>query len=296
MPNNVSATLNASQDDDFKVVQGIGPGFEARLNAAGIRTYAQLAAMSPETVVSMLGKVIGLTVKRVVDEDWVGQARMLAAQERALADPDAMGGRQHYATFTVELLLDEDNAVRRTHALCIQSEKEDTCAGWDPNRLLDFINNQAGLQAPHMDEFSPLQPEAPATVEPAKVSGIPILKPTRIITDGGTHHGRILGKDEPFEIILPFDLADLNLSDLPKIDFKLNLNAKALKSGALLMLGEAQGTFELSKENEVTLKCPALDEGVYRIKVDLALNPSLMESESQALQITSLDGGLFLIY
>jgi hypothetical protein len=147
-----------------------------------------------------------------------------------------------------------------------------------------------------MDEFSPLQPEAPATVEPAKVSGIPILKPTRIITDGGTHHGRILGKDEPFEIILPFDLADLNLSDLPRIDFKLNLNAKALKSGALLMLGEAQGTFELSKENEVTLKCPALDEGVYRIKVDLALNPSLMESESQALQITSLDGGLFLIY
>jgi hypothetical protein len=296
MPNNESAPLTAAQADDFKLVQGIGPGIEARLHAAGIRTYAQLAAISPEAVVSALGKVIGLTVKRVVDQDWVGQARVLAAQERPFADPDDKGGRQHYATFTVELLLDEDNTVRRTRSLCIQSEKEDTCAGWDPNRLFGFINQQAGLEAPHPDKFSPLQPEAPATVELAKISGIPRLQHTRIITDGETHHGRILGKDEPFEIILPFDLADLNLTGFPKIDFKLNLNAKALRGGARLKLGEAQGTFEPSKENEVTLKCPALDEGVYRINVDLALNPSLMESESQALQITTLDGGLLQIY
>jgi hypothetical protein len=321
MPKNESIPLTAAQADDFKLVHGIGPGIEARLHETGIRTYAQLSVMSPEMVVSVLGKMIGLSIQRVIDQDWVGQARALAAQKQPAADPDAEGGRQHYATFAVELLLDEDNSVRRTRTVYIQSKMEDTRAGWDPNRLLDFIIQQAGLETPRpdrfnllqteapatveaakiseipiQDNFSPLQAEAPTTIEPKKISGIPRLKPARIITGLETKHGRILGKDEPFEIILPFDLVDVNLPGHTEIEYKLNLNAKVLGVGSRLKLGEAQGTFELSKENEVSLKSQGLKEGVYRIQVDLTLNPSLLEPESPVMQIATMDGGLLQIY
>jgi hypothetical protein len=284
------------QVDDFKLIHGIGTGLEARLHAAGIRTFARLAAMTPETIASALGHVTGLTVKRIVEQDWIGQARDLTPiKHPGNLDPDAEAERQHYATFTVELLLGEDNAVRRTRAVFIQAEKEDAWAGWDEKRLLGFLAQQAGLQT-----SAPTSKSAPTPVEepaqqPLKISGNPRLKPARI-TGRAAHEGHILGKDEPFEITLPFDLADVTLPGYSEIDFKLNLNAKALGGGSHLQLGEAQGRFEPSKENEVTLKCPGLNEGVYRIRVDLALNPPMMERGSRAVQMATLDGGLLQIY
>ena len=59
--------------DDLERIIGIGPVFAGRLRAAGIATYAELAAADP----SRLGPLIGVTVERIVREDWVGQAQAL---------------------------------------------------------------------------------------------------------------------------------------------------------------------------------------------------------------------------
>src|SRR5512142_1917015 len=121
MMNGMDAQLvqkGADTADDFKLIHGIGPGLEARLHSAGIFHYAQLAALSPEEVVLSLGNVIGLTVKRVEDQDWIGQAGKLAPVTPS-AGMTVKAGRQHYATFTVELLLDEGNDARRTRAVYI---------------------------------------------------------------------------------------------------------------------------------------------------------------------------------
>jgi hypothetical protein len=106
----------------------------------------------------------------------------------------------------------------------------------------------------------------------------------------------MLGNDEPFEITLPFDLADVQSPGSQGIDFNLSLNAKKLRGGSRMKLGEAQGTFEPSLDSEVTLKCPGLKEGVYRMVVDLVLKPPLKEVGSQAEQVATLDGGLLQIY
>lgn len=62
--------------DDFTRIDGIGRIFDRRLKDVGIKTYAQLAALSPEQV----SAIIGWSPARVERDDLLGQARRLAAQ------------------------------------------------------------------------------------------------------------------------------------------------------------------------------------------------------------------------
>src|SRR5215218_2088435 len=104
--------------DDLKRIHGIGPGIAQRLYDAGLHTFAQLAALSPDDIAALLGGTAGLSGKSITAQDWIGQARTLATEPPvpgAAASLATTAVRQHYATFTVELLLDESNMVRRTH-------------------------------------------------------------------------------------------------------------------------------------------------------------------------------------
>ena len=46
--------------DNLKLINGIGPGVEKRLNGVGIFTFAQLAALSPADIAAALADLIGL--------------------------------------------------------------------------------------------------------------------------------------------------------------------------------------------------------------------------------------------
>ncbi len=142
--------------DDFKLIYGIGPGIESRLHRAGIRTYAQLAALMPEKILSVLGNLVGLKIERITKQDWIGQAKKLAeTSDQRSGEPlsmDTIDSRMRYATFTVELLLDQDNHVRRTRSVHVQSEQEESWAGWDCNRLTDFIGERSEMALPQVEE------------------------------------------------------------------------------------------------------------------------------------------------
>jgi predicted flap endonuclease-1-like 5' DNA nuclease len=60
--------------DDLTVIRGIGPGMAQRLHQAGIYTFAQLAAITPDELRRALGNV-GRLAKV---ETWITQARDLA--------------------------------------------------------------------------------------------------------------------------------------------------------------------------------------------------------------------------
>lgn len=47
--------------------------------------------------------------------------------------------KQRYATFVIELLLDQDGNVRRTRVQHIQTRADQKWAGWDEERLLAFL-------------------------------------------------------------------------------------------------------------------------------------------------------------
>src|SRR4051812_21722143 len=69
--------------DNFQLVRGIGPGIEQRLHSAGIRTFGELAAMSPTDVAALVTNIAGLSAERVVKLAWIEQARTFAAEQAA---------------------------------------------------------------------------------------------------------------------------------------------------------------------------------------------------------------------
>lgn len=64
-----------SEKDDLKVIKGVGPAIERKLNAAGIQTFAALSRLSAKD----LENILGSQVKRLQDEnDLLAQAKKLA--------------------------------------------------------------------------------------------------------------------------------------------------------------------------------------------------------------------------
>lgn len=67
----------AGGQDDLKVISGIGPAIEKKLNGSGITTYQQIADLTDDEVDELEEK---LAFKgRVERENWIEQARTLAA-------------------------------------------------------------------------------------------------------------------------------------------------------------------------------------------------------------------------
>src|SRR5438876_1103452 len=75
-----SSSDGPARADDLKLINGIGPADEKRLNDVGIFTFAQLAALSPADIAAAVTGISGLTAERIIKQDWIGQARKLARQ------------------------------------------------------------------------------------------------------------------------------------------------------------------------------------------------------------------------
>lgn len=69
--------------DDLKLLKGIGPQNEQKLHALGIFHFRQIAAWTPEEV-AWVGSYLAFP-GRIEREDWIGQARALAAGTDASA-------------------------------------------------------------------------------------------------------------------------------------------------------------------------------------------------------------------
>jgi Helix-hairpin-helix domain len=134
--------------DDLRQISGIGPAVAARLYNAGILTYAQLAAQSPEAIAALVVDLSGLSAARIARQDWIGQAQELLSEltPASRAEGAIPNERQHYATFKVDLLLNEGGDVRRTHVVHIQDGRQATWAGWEDTRLIAFFAEHAELQ------------------------------------------------------------------------------------------------------------------------------------------------------
>ncbi|MEL6466247.1 MAG: 50S ribosomal protein L21 [Pseudomonadota bacterium] len=66
----------AAGGDDLKQLSGVGPALEKKLHEAGVTTFAQIAAWTPEDVAAMDEK---LSFKgRIEREGWIAQAEELA--------------------------------------------------------------------------------------------------------------------------------------------------------------------------------------------------------------------------
>jgi predicted flap endonuclease-1-like 5' DNA nuclease len=69
----------APRKDDLKLISGVGPGLEKKLQDAGITTYAQIAKLTEREITELETHVVKFA-GRITRDDWIGQAKQLMAQ------------------------------------------------------------------------------------------------------------------------------------------------------------------------------------------------------------------------
>lgn len=74
-----AASPTEAGHDDLTAIKGLGKVKAARLAAAGVTSYAQIAAWSDDDIAEM-GLRCNTSPGQIKREDWVGQARALAGQ------------------------------------------------------------------------------------------------------------------------------------------------------------------------------------------------------------------------
>lgn len=72
----------ATSIDDLTRIKGLGPKIAALLGELGVTTFAQIAAWSPEEIERIDAK-LGRFSGRIVRDQWVEQAKLLAAGDEA---------------------------------------------------------------------------------------------------------------------------------------------------------------------------------------------------------------------
>ncbi|MFY8037515.1 MAG: hypothetical protein ACOVMQ_10125 [Cyclobacteriaceae bacterium] len=67
--------------DDLKLISGIGPVIESKLNAIGIYTFKQISEFTPETI-DFVTSSIKFFPDRIGRDNWIGQAAALARHRK----------------------------------------------------------------------------------------------------------------------------------------------------------------------------------------------------------------------
>lgn len=71
---------SAAEADDLKVISGVGPFLEKKLNAINIYTFRQIANFTPEDI-DKVNDIIEFFPGRIERDNWVGQATVFAKQK-----------------------------------------------------------------------------------------------------------------------------------------------------------------------------------------------------------------------
>jgi predicted flap endonuclease-1-like 5' DNA nuclease len=77
--------VEVTHRDDLKIIKGIGPALESKLNEMGIATWEQIAALTTGQIAAV-GEEIAVFPGRIKRDDWVGQAASFV-ERFPLTDP-----------------------------------------------------------------------------------------------------------------------------------------------------------------------------------------------------------------
>jgi hypothetical protein len=290
--------------DDFRKIVGIGAKSEQRLHDAGILTYQDLAARSPE----QLAELTGVSAGRITNDDWIGQARRLAGPPDTLPSEPS----QHYASFNIEFLLKVDGSVRRTKVHHHQSGKDFTWAEWDEDRLLALLRERIPLTASGQpteatDPQSPAplaaRPSDPAlsAIEPKTVSPPigPIPSDLRIeeftpIREGERSYN--WGNGEPISVRLTLRVNRAKTLSDAALDFTAEITARStLGDSRRWPVSTVQGAIHLGEPLSIEPTGQPLPRGLYRLEAAVLIYPADHTSDSPPLDSRHVSGKLIRV-
>jgi hypothetical protein len=179
-----AGTANGSARDDLTRIAGLGQDIARRLDEAGIGTYAELAGCSFGEIAKALPGA-GPPLWRSIN-GWRHRAQEFAGRTTMPPERDdpAAGNGQHYESFIVRVLLNNDGSIRDTRMEHIGTGEVKRWAGWEHDAMLGFIKEAAAppvlLAAPVGPLDAEPHPESvPESVaEPSATSQVrPISQP-----------------------------------------------------------------------------------------------------------------------
>jgi predicted flap endonuclease-1-like 5' DNA nuclease len=193
VPDNPRHYDDVAGADDLTRIGGIGSKIADRLYAAGILTYADLASRSADEISKLLSDVTGLPAGRL--DSWRDQARELAAAaaQAAPASPaaevpaGAASDGQHYESFLVRVLLNEDGSVRRTTAQHIRTGAERHWPGLERQALPEFIETAIASATPSAEPPSDRVRHAEAVDAPTEPVTVEATPSEPVAVDDGAY-------------------------------------------------------------------------------------------------------------
>jgi len=215
--------------------------------------------------------------------------------------------RQHYAVYTVELLLDTENQVRRTRTTYVQTQQEVSWAGWDEGRLRGFFVESAGLHLPE-----PLPPVAPETAGPAaepepfakqkagmarpglKQLGTPMIQKVTLLSSSGEQAGNMLASGEAFDMRLDLDLGQMPISAGERLGYRVTVFAKPFGSRQRLLAGQNEGWLEPLESAQIAVQGNPLTPGEYLLDALVAIRPLSQADRPENQRMAYVEG--ILVY
>jgi hypothetical protein len=288
--------VTRKKTDELRLIKGIAPAQARRLREGGIVGLPQLAAASPAKIAAL---VPGLSAERVVRLGWTQQARKLvsgsASKRRRTAA--VRRGQQRYATFTVELLVDDEDQVRRTRVTHIQSGGQEAWAGWEQDRLVALVRRRAGLATGAPGQVAPAEtalrrqasPPAPPVLGGAvRLSGLEAVAAT-----GETR--QVWRPGETFIVRLRLDLSGVTDASDCLLECWVAVRAKLL-GGPHWTIGEARDTTAVRGGRDLAIAATAdWPPGLYRLDALASVSPRHSGLLEPSKLTAALSGGLLQI-
>ena len=292
--------------DDFRQIDGIGPGYAQRLRHAGIRRYEDLARRTPAEIAAILSGMSGISEERIANRKWIERARELAGPSHETSR------RQHYAAFHVEFLLESDNQIRRTKIRDHQTDARDAWHGWDEERLLSFFRDRIPLPATAALDVPSLQPTHPpapeqvlAGAEAEPTSQPPPLAdedaPSRSLTVEelaairGGQRIYVRRPDEANSVRLTMRIKPVSTRSNGTFDFSAIIAARRAGGHDRLPVATTRGAIHVSERLTVEVGGPALPVGLYRLVATISIYPSGHSVDEPPIYTRGASGDLMQI-
>jgi predicted flap endonuclease-1-like 5' DNA nuclease len=274
--------------DDFKLIKGVTHSTESRLHEAKIFTLSQLAAITPANLAELIGNLEGVTEERIIEQEWIGQARILASKsgKEQVEEPSPIENMENEG-FVVDLFLDDNKQVRKTQVLQVKSDEGDEWEGWDETRLINFFIQRAKIKLPLKvgqtevviaeAKAAIAKPIAPPLEQPANPPKVINLRSLEMIPANHQKASRLIKSGESFNVRLSFGIDDR----LKSKSFEYAAFISAIKYGgnSRRVLRQIRGVINAGDDAiMVEVNRPDWQPGLYKIEAMLELSQALLDS------------------
>src|SRR5216684_2853552 len=289
--------------NDLKLINGIGPAVEKRLNGVGIFTFTQLAALSPADVAAAVADLTGLSAERIVKQDWIGQACRLAEESTSsqaqkdfepAAEPSAPIEHPHVATPLVEL---QQAGKLASESISSQAQKEVEApehteqaatftAPVEPTSPIEYAHAATPTAEPQKDtdtiaskgRFHP----ATFTVELLLDENNNVYSAHVLHVQSRREHSwsdwpkselrRLLPHDQPFDVRLTLDLSEITVPGNTSLNYKASIYRKSRSDPSGQIIGETEGTIKRADNVTIDVEGNLLVVGSYRLAATVILS------------------------